>query len=222
MKILTFVVTFLAALLLLAPASQAAWIANEGDTGTGEGVKNQVEGFIIDGASGFLKSYSDILLLLNESEIGLREGFNIAQAQQLIESALNKLVTSKENYSRACDLIKEAEFNQAWLQRLKAFDFAGLTVGRNLHPTMMRRVDSLLSTSGVAGVYQKIVTDLKDIIYGLQQMRENCQKNMLPGMEDLRTLYQNYSDFMLFGYYSSLVFNEVKIQTLHMPSRKKP
>lgn len=211
MKKFMFAIIVLAAMLAWAPTLQAAWVGNDIPIRTDVGEKSsQIENLIIDGASSFLKSYSDILLLLNESEIGLRDGFNLYQAQQLLDSAHGKLVFAKENYSRALDLIKGTQFEEAVLEKLKTFNYAGLTAARKLHPAAMKRVASFLSVGNVRGVYKKLVKDMEDILYRLREVREDCQKDILPGMEDLRTIFQEYSDVMLYGYYSSLVFSEIK------------
>jgi hypothetical protein len=172
----------------------AAWVGNNSESGAAAsegGEKSDFyEGFIIDGASYFLKSYADIFLLLNESEIGLKNGFNLDQAHQLINSALDKLIFSEENYSMALIQIKKTVFAETWLSAVKTFDYKRLTVLRRLHPDVMGQVAAFLTGGDVIGLYQHMMDSLKNMKTTLQTIGQNTNQGILPDMEALRSLYQ--------------------------------
>ncbi len=201
------VVVMIGALCLTSPL-QAAWVGNDGGGGGKSG--SRAEEFIIQGASYYLQSYSDFLLLLNESETGLIKGFDLTRAQQVIESGLDKLRVSEENYLLALAIIKKTVFDEAWLKALSAFDYERLAAERHLYPQVINQVAAFLTKGDVAGLYQQMADNLEGMITNLQALKEKAQEGILPGMEALRTLYRQYSDFMTSGYYASLVFSTVK------------
>jgi len=212
MKKLEFfmVLALVLAVLALTPSSlQAAWVGNDLE-GSGGEKSSQTEGFIIDGASYFLQSYADILLILNESEIGLKNGIHGERVFQLVETARDKLETAIKQYSLALALIKKTVFSETWLQTLKTFDYEGLAAARHLHPDVMQQVSAFLSNCDVVGLYQRLLDNMKKLQTQLQEMAKNAPNGILPGMEQLRTLYQLYSDSMLLGYYTSLALSTIK------------
>jgi hypothetical protein len=212
LEVLVVAVLVLAAALCLPSTLKAAWVGNDGEEGlkAAGGNVSQVESFIIDGASYFLQSQADIFLLLNESEIGLKNGFNLEQALPLVDSALVKLTASGENYAQALSLIRAAGLAESWQQKLKTLDYQRLIEVRHLYPEVMKRVAAFLVKGDAVGLYQQMVDNLGEMSANLGKLQESMQKGNLPGMESLRDLYQQYADFMLVGYYASLVFNEVK------------
>lgn len=206
--VLVLVVGFV---LGFSPALQAAWVGNSiGGGAGGTESSSEAESFVIDGASYFLRSYSDIFLLLNESEAGLKTGFNLDRAHQQVQSALSMVLLSRSSYSRALVAIRSMDFDPGWMQALKAFDYQGLAAARHLHPIVMDRVAGFLKSGDVIGLYQQFMDDLKTMSTSLLNIDKDAKKGIVPGMETLRTLYQDYSDFMLFGYYTSLVFSEIE------------
>ena len=55
-----------------------------------------------------------------------------------------------------------------------------------------------------------MIFDLNRLLKSVSGVREDIKNHISPGIEDLRTIYQQYSDFIQFGYYSSLVFAEIR------------
>jgi hypothetical protein len=212
LRVSVVVILIFAALLSLPSTLQAAWVGNDGEEGIKAplGSESQAESFIIDGASYFLQSQADIFLLLNESEIGLKHGFNLEQAMLLVDSAMTKLQLSMENYRQAHKLFEATVINEEWKQKLKTFDYAQLTAERHLYKEVMMRVAAFLGKGNVTGLYRQMVNHLGKISRTLGKLQKIIREGNLPGMESLRTLYQQYTDFMLAGYYTSLVFSEVK------------
>lgn len=212
MKNHLFCTMLVVALALIPTILQCAWVGNGAPIPIPipGGEKSGVEGLIIEGASSFLQSHSDIFLLLKESEMGLKSGFNFSQAQLATDSALAQLKISKENYTIVADVLKNAVYSKETLYQLKTFNYEGLATTRNLNPRIMKRVAEYLIRGDVGGIYQAYVNDMNVMQKNLEGIHENLARNQQPGMEVLRTLFQEYMDFMNFGYYTSLVFDNLK------------
>jgi len=198
---------FVFIILLITCPMYAAWVLNGGESNDD---KDQSGSLIIDGASNFLQSYSNILMLLNESELSLTIGFDFAIAGSAVDTAAIKLKNSRDKYSTALMLMKQATYSPSFIQGLKDFNYDIFVEERRLNPCPMQHVSIYLSKGDVIGVYEKAIKDLDELQAKLAIIRASIHNNEVPDLEDLRTLYQHYSDFMAFGYYCSLVFYEVK------------
>jgi hypothetical protein len=207
MKKSTLSSVFVISILLITCPVYATWIANGGESGEG---KDESGSLIIEGASNFLQSYSNILMLLNESELSSTSGFDFTIARSAVDTAAIKLKNSREKYSQALLLMKQAEYSSFFIQGLKDFHYDKFVEERHLNPCTMQHVSTYLSKGDVIGVYEKAIKDLDVLHAKLAIIRAFIHSNEVPGLEDLQTLYQHYSDFMAFGYYCSLVFYEVK------------
>jgi hypothetical protein len=184
----------------------AAWVFNGGDSGDG---KENTGSLIIDGAANFLQSYSNILLLLNESELSPTMGFDFSIAGSYVDTAIRKLKVSREKYALALWEMKQTTFSSLIIQKLIDFDYDKLVEERDLNPCTMKQVSVYLSKGDVSGLYERAVKDLDALLMKLTTVQAYIRKNVVPEIEDLRALYQQYSGFMQSGYYSSLIFSEV-------------
>lgn len=190
--------------------ANALWILNDPPI-PGPPIQSDTEtsNLIIDGASDFLQSYSQLLLLLKESEKTSKNGFDFINAQNVSISAVKKLTSSKENYTHAVTRMKESGFDKTAIQKLQEFNYEGLTEQRKCHPDVMNEVSFYLAKGDILGLYEEMVSDLGLMLNSLIIIKNCTQENTLPHIEDLRALYQQYSDFMLKGYYTSLIFDEI-------------
>lgn len=195
-------------ILLLTCPMYAAWILNGGDS-SGDG-ESQGIGLIEDGASNFLQSYWNILMLLNESELSSTKGFDLAIARRVVDTAVIKLKTSRGKYSQALLLMKQTTYSPTFIQGLKDFDYDRFVEERHLNAYTMQSVSTYLSKGDVIGVYEKAIEDMNALQAKLAIIQYFIHCKEVPGLESLRALYQNYSGFMDFGYYCSLVFYEIK------------
>lgn len=191
------------------PGLQGAWVGNDPPIDGENESAGVINSLIVDGAANFLDSYSYFLRLLKESEIS-PEQMDYQKADQLIDVLVPYLEASKANYATAFSLMKGLSINPDKLQRLETFDYAGLAAKRRLHSDGMNQVAAFLGKGDVNGIYGKIIDDLDRILKRIKAVRGDIKNNISPGMEDLRILYQQYSDLMEFGYYSSLVFAEIR------------
>lgn len=174
---------------------------------------SQCESLVVQGASNFLQSFSNFYLFLNESELNSKyetTGFDFVKANSAIENTLNNLVVSRENLSQLLSLLRKGNAESNAIQKLKSFNYEALILNRKLHPVVMDRLKYFLSRGDLEGFLEEILSDLDSMIGHSVKIQYSIQNNKIPSLNDLRVLFQEFSDCMLFGYYASLVFSEIK------------
>lgn len=184
-------------------------MASPPHTITGSGPES-TDNLIVDGASSILLSYSNFILLINESELSSKYGFNFKKALDIIDNTTEKLSVAREIYFIVMIQYKQNTIDIPELHKLKEFNYDALVQERKLHASVMDKVRLFLEAGDLVGFFEKIVEDTNKIIVLLKSLRQKIQSNTIPDIEELRILYQQFSDYMLFGYYSSLVFSELK------------
>lgn len=194
-------------LFCLSAGLSALWVGNEGLPPIGGG---ETDSQIVSGASAFLQAYSQYIMLLNESEKGSIFNFNYTNAQQIIGVCKANLVISREKFNQVVYLVGEIKFEQDALNKMIEFDYDDLARRRNLHIDVLHKVSDFLSKGDIKGLYAQMVLYLDAMIEASSSLESAVKSSMNLDLESLRALYQKFSDFMLFGYYSSLVFYEVR------------
>jgi hypothetical protein len=201
MKRFSFIILLAVTVMFCAAQLNASWVWNALH---GPGEKTG-DGLIVDGASAFLLSYSDVLLLLNESEMGPEGIAHPDRSLPLAESALSRLQASLEKYRDALGLLKITIYKPTMLKQLKHFDYNKMTEERRLDPGVMSRVSAHLAAGNLKGLFEESLLELKQLVDQLQDVRDRLSKGEHLDIEVLRRLYDGYSRFMQTGYYSSLV-----------------
>jgi hypothetical protein len=168
---------------------------------------SQCESLIAQGASNFMQSFSSFYLLLNESELNSNSS---EKSTIYIENTINKLIASKENLSQFLSLLKEGTIDPDTIQKLKSFNYESLVAMKKLHPVVMDRVKYFLTEGNLNGFLEEIISDLDIIINNSINIQNIMRNKSIPNLDDLRELFQKFSDCMLLGYYSSLVFSDIK------------
>lgn len=205
MKKLTFVMWLTVVLVCGAMALHASWAHNY-IHGQGE---PEGDSLIVKGASAFLLSYSDVLLVLNESELGKNGIAGPERSLGLVESALSRLTTSRQRYQDALVLLKLTERKKGMREKLKHFDYTGLVSARGLDDSAMQRVSAYLMAGDLAGLLRDAIHQLEELEGWLQYIRDNYSKSKSVEIDVLRPLFEGYSNFLRTGYYSSLVFSSI-------------
>lgn len=166
--------------------------------------------FIVLGASHFLKSGSALFSLLNETEMSEAGGYDFEKAGSAVGSAAKHLSSARATYIRIVGMMKAMNVDQALLGRLREFDYAGYARLKGLHPDVMAEVASLMSRGDKVALYERALNDIEDLLNVIGPIQKTIQQGIIPKIEDIRTLYLKYSDSMLFGFYVSLVFSEIR------------
>lgn len=190
----------------------AAWFGN--DTypcpGCAKSIGSSSDDFIVEGASDFLQSYSQILLFLNESELSSKTGFNFSKAGAIADTALIKLIEAKKNYSGYLQCLEQTVISKEYIDCLIVFDYNALVEKRNLAPCVMDKVVFFLKKGDVKGLFYEYVNRMEELRVILEIVAGSIKNSIIPDIEILRSLYQKYSELMTMGYYSSLVFSALK------------
>lgn len=194
--------------LLVFSAADAAWFGNDAPA-CPEGCKSS-EG-VVDGASNFLQSYSHFFLLLNESELSTKSGFDFKKAETAVGLSIEKIVESKKYFSIYVECLENnTQIAAESKNEFVSFDYSSIVEKRNLNPYIMEQVSSYLSQGDIHGLFFNCTTNMEEIINLLAIVNESIKKSEIPDIEVLRTLHQKYTELMNIGYYSSLVFSAIK------------
>ena len=187
-----------------------AWIVLNGIPPRVSGVDNVVlEDLTVDGASLFLQSNAEALLLLNEMEISDRGGFNFFVAQRLTDSAIEKLENARQKYQRIVDLGGKVPLEGSARVKLSGFDYNGLAVTEDLNREMMKRVGAYLSRGDLPGLYRKNMQNVDLILGVLYSIRNDLEQGKLPDIQVFWKVLRLYTDSILFGNYATLVFGQI-------------
>jgi hypothetical protein len=166
-----------------------------------------INGYIIEGASNFLKSYSDILLLMQMVEV---DTGNTEDMNEIIQNAIRSLGDSKTDYDNLCFLAEVTPYNITVINRLKDFDYDAYFNGeKGLNPAVFNRVKAFLKSGDVKGVYNAMFQDISEIMEKLKSIENGINAAGLPDIIELRELNQLYSNDLLFGQYAAQIFSEI-------------
>lgn len=170
----------------------------------------QDESALILGAANLLQSYSDFLLLLNESELSSLKGFDFVRAESFASTALAKLEVAQYNYYNSITILSSRNFDEILIAKLVDFDYESFRTLNELQSETMYRVAYYLSHGDVVGTYEAAYKDIGKMISSLSPILVDIRMGVIPKLDKLQKVYQQYSDIMQFGYYASLVFAEVR------------
>ncbi len=183
-------------------------------------VEIEASGGTVSGAANFIESYSHLFHLLKVSELGTIRDFDFLSAEVALDAAAENLLLAIEDFTTYSNCLEEAfttlpvykntDFNPMY-KKIATFDYENLIARKKLDPWRMGKVSTYLARGDVKGLFRHFVTEMKAIHVLLKKVRVNVSQELKPEMEDLRAMYQKYSVLMDMGYYSSLVFQEVKI-----------
>lgn len=165
-----------------------------------------IESRVIGGTSMFLQSNADAFLLFSEVESGYGADFDFTKAQELAESALMKLNTSREHYAQVLAMSVAADFENSGIERLRNFDFKGFVTANGLLAEIMERVAFHLREGDISGVLRQNLKNIDEVIIGMKEVQNLLQKEIKPPLESIWSLLQMYSEAILFGNYATLVF----------------
>jgi len=210
MKKAFFLIT-ITSFFMLSLNTHAAWHSN--DLPCPSQLDNNCETLVVESASNFLVSMSDFYLLLNESELAStygRESFDFTKAKVLTGNIINNLKYVQEIYSQLYVQMKTGTFDSGRIMRLKAFDYHNFASEKKLHPLVMEKVKNFLSTGNVSGYVLYMSESIDTILNSLSTIKKSVDNNEIPAIEPLRELHSRFSDSMLMGLYSSMLFGMSK------------
>jgi len=181
----------------------------DGGSSNAAGIQSQfntIETYVIRGAGFYLEAYSDILLLLNRIEESELNGMDYDEVRQISDRALMNMYNSIETYYY---LIRRAEmtpYNDAFITKLMAFDYAGFMEKRQLNSVLFTKVEEYLRKGDITGTFKYIYIELTAIVKMLHSIRNDLYFGKIPELSDLWRINELCSQTLLFGQYMSRVF----------------
>ncbi len=162
-----------------------------------------------DGASMFLKSYSDALLLLNTYELSGVTDFDYSYALRLVNSSIVTLNMSTDVYR---EILLMSENDEQMLEKsakFMKFDYSGFAEKRQLNREVMESVANCLSKGHMKGAFEHSVKSHGEILATLENIKSKLENKLIPDIEVFWKLMQQYAESSLFGNYTSLVFYNI-------------
>jgi len=182
------------------------------DCENGEGARaagTSIGGLIIDGAGYFLKSHSQVLMLLNKVELSELHGMDYPGMQALVKDALENMEKAGETYQSLIAAAKQTPYNPGVIEKLLVFDYETFSESNGLDRDIFSRVKKYLDKGDVTGLYVLLAADMASIIQRLQAVKTSLDAGTLPGLSLLWRLNQKYSESLLTGQYTAEVFKSL-------------
>jgi hypothetical protein len=156
-----------------------------------------VKMLIRDAAVKFLDSSSDFQKFLKFCEYN-----GISTTSFYIETAKAKIFMAKNIYQDLFNTVKEMEYNEAIINAIKVFDYDKFAIEKGLNISIFDKMKGYFRQGNVKGAFEYLA--LKSD--GIYQMLINFSGDK----SELWRIYQEYSEFQLFGQYMTEVIMEVK------------
>lgn len=183
--------------------------SDEVPQGLAEGSSLTMGEKIVNGASHFLGSYSDLLLFLNEVELSGVRAVDYQKLGTFLDNAIQKMESARGIY---VSLICEAEqtpYNEEIIRKLLEFDYRQFKRDYRLNPVVFNDVSYFLGTGNVRGGYYWILYRMDVLLYKLYLLKDSVNYNVLPEIGLMWDVNREYSNLLFFGQYMAMVFNRI-------------
>ncbi len=187
----------------------AVWVYNDPFSPFPCKTSMQIGSMITDGASELLQSASEAFLFMNEVEIAEQNGLNSGAALQHIDLAAAKVEQALKIFNEIIAVGSEAGYDEARINKLKAFNYKQYTIDNALSMETMARVADYLSNGDMLGFYRRHANNLETLLNILNRIKTDLLAGKLSENKVLWSLLQQYSSIMMFGNYASLVFYQI-------------
>jgi hypothetical protein len=210
-----FIILFLMTSVFIFPVIWANYsdISYDGDGSSEDGKRSSaptIKILVIQGAGYFLKSHADFQLFLNKIELAELHGADFIELQDILNAAVNSMESAKSNYFALKNLAAVTPYNQAVIEKLRAFDYDGFLKEKGLNAAVFSRVKGFLIKGDVTGAYESVFLDTVELMDRLENIKKDIDKNKIPDISRLWELNQKYSDTMFFGQYIAAIFFEIR------------
>ena len=172
------------------------------------GGRDEIRGYLVQGAAQYIQSYTEALRLLNEYELSSADSLNYSVALMYCNTALKALETSKENFESAIAIAENLEYVEAYRIKLLAFNYDSYISENRLNSVIAGEVKGFLENGDMIGLYRKNLEKIDSILAVLSKIYKQLNSNKRPGISEFWSLYQKYSETALFGNYASVLSKE--------------
>ena len=185
---------------------------NHGDSAYVDGgaeaaaISSSIETYIIDGAGNYLKSYSDVLILLNYIETTAPGNLDHAELQAVVASALANLNSAKSAYTQLIAMAEATPYNLEVLEKLKFFDYESFMENNGLIPVVFKDVEKFLKKGDITGTFKKSSASFDMLVSILKTIEADIALGNMPDINSLWNLNQEYAKELLFGQYTARIY----------------
>jgi len=172
----------------------------------GPGEARTMEDLTVEGTSDFLQSNADVFMLLSEVEVGYGGNFEFNRSIVLTDAAISKLERSRRKYLELIGKAKSAAYVPKMISALKTFNYRKLVSSNGLNQQIMAIVKGYLTNGDIRGLYKRHVNSIDTILGKLYSVRNQLREGNLPVIDTFWSLLHQYSDALLIGNYSTMVF----------------
>ena len=165
---------------------------------------------IILGAGNFLKSYAGFQQFLHRVELSGTSGVNYDEWRVILKEAIADLQRARVYYYYFNTLAAGTPYNRDFTGALVYFEYPGFRETHHLNREIFSRLELLLRSGNVTGVYEEILSKANEITGLLRTVNRELYKDIFPGIPLLWKINQKYFNALLFGQYAAMIFNEVK------------
>jgi hypothetical protein len=182
---------------------------NQGISGISCVAGNSLDYYIAKAAEYFLDSYANVLVFMGKIEMSFYRELNYRDLSKLIDLTLIKVEQAWYNYILLKETADKTPYNQVVIETLKNFDYEQFMQTNSLNREIFLEVKEYLSNGRVSEIYGKLTCDIEAIYNLLQAVKLSIDKNRFPPVKTVRKLNQVYSESLLFGQYTSCVFDSL-------------
>ncbi len=189
--------------------SEGEVAGTQGSIGTALDSGGSAGMYIVEGAGYLLTSYSGMATFLSRVETAELTGTEYSGLREI----LYRTIIDMEKAKNAVYLLKltadRTPYHKPVIERLLMFDYAGFQQKRNLNADIFSGVGGFLSVGDVRGLYGKCLKDMDKILDQLYRLKSVVEADRFPEISSLWSLNHDYATLMLFGQYTSQVFESL-------------
>jgi hypothetical protein len=171
--------------------------------------ENSIETYIEIGGGYFLKSHSDMLLLLHKVEMSNINGSDYNEWQSIVKDALDNMRKAKETYALLIKTADATPYNQEVIAVLAKFDYVSFAQANDLNEVIFKKVEQHLAAGDITGYYKSAYAALCGIEKLLVLVQDEVSLNKMPVLPLLWKLNGLYADKLIAGQYVAMVFNAI-------------
>jgi hypothetical protein len=169
-----------------------------------------IQSCIINGAGYYMKSYSDILLFLQEIEWSNPGNVNYDELKTIINRALDNMKNAEGAYSNLEELANNTPYNPVFIEKLTAFDYRAFQQARAAYGIDFIVTRIYLSAGDVRGMFAHIKSGTGQVLNMLREIKAALDAEKFPELSSLWRLNRKASEIMLTGQYAAEIFYEIK------------
>ncbi|MCP5104631.1 MAG: hypothetical protein GY950_14695 [bacterium] len=175
------------------------------NSGTGSGIGI----YIVDGAGFLLNSHSGMTAFLNRVEMAEFNGTDFNELREILYQAAEDMEKAKSAYYNLKNAAAQKTYSQPVITKLSQFDYDGFQTANGLNAGIFGDVKNYLHQGDIRGIYDRFLQQSEAILEQLYIVKASVDSDNIPDISSLWRINGDYSEFILFGQYTSEVFKAI-------------